>query len=144
MKITIKILSLLSTIFLVDSENIYNYYELAVQKWCSKDYMIHGLWPQINSTSYPENCKTVSYTKPTGDLLTNMNAYWHKCDDTLWEHEWKKHGSCMQEQIGIDEFSFFNTTLNLFLENSEMLDSCKEEDCIMGCFDLDFKKIKCE
>ena len=144
MKITIKILSLLSTIFLVDSENIYNYYELAVQKWCSKDYMIHGLWPQINSTSYPENCKTVSYTKPTGDLLTNMNAYWHKCDDTLWEHEWEKHGSCMQEQIGIDEFSFFNTTLNLFLENSEMLDSCKEEDCIMGCFDLDFKKIKCE
>lgn len=147
MKTPVKILyllPLLSTIFLTKSENIYNYYELAVQKWCSSDYMIHGLWPQINSTAYPENCKTVSYTKPTGDLLTNMNTYWHKCDDTLWEHEWEKHGSCMQEQIGIDEFSFFNTTLNLFLENSKLLDDCKKDDCIMGCFDLDFKQIKCE
>ena len=147
MKTPVKILyllPLLSTIFLTKSENIYNYYELAVQKWCSSDYMIHGLWPQINSTAYPENCKTVSYTKPTGDLLTNMNTYWHKCDDTLWEHEWEKHGSCMQEQIGIDEFSFFNTTLNLFLENSKMLDNCKNDDCIMGCFDLDFKIVECE
>ena len=147
MKTPVKILflfPLLSTIFLVNSENIYNYYELAVQKWCSSDYMIHGLWPQINSTAYPEYCKPVSYIEPNGSLLSDMNTYWHKCDDTLWEHEWEKHGSCMQEQNGIDEFSFFNTTLNLFLENSKMLDNCKNDDCIMGCFDLDFKKIKCE
>ena len=70
-----KIVVLLANLFIVKSENIYNYYELAVQKGCSLDYMIHGLWPQINSTAYPENCKTVSYTKPTGDLLTNMNTY---------------------------------------------------------------------
>jgi ribonuclease I len=144
MKISMKILSLLSTIFLTNSENIYNYYELAVQRWCSSDYMIHGLWPQINSTSYPEYCKTVNYTKPSGDLLSYMNTYWHKCDNTLWEHEWEKHGSCMQEQIGIDEFSFFNVTLNLFLENSKLLDNCENDDCIMGCFDLDFKQITCE
>ena len=144
MKTTIKILSLLSNIFLISSENIYNYYELAVQRWCSSDYMIHGLWPQINSTSYPEYCKSVSYIEPNGSLLTDMNTYWHTCDDTLWEHEWEKHGSCMYQQIGIDEFSFFNVTLNLFLENSKLLDNCENDDCIMGCFDLDFKQIKCE
>ena len=139
----IQILTFLSTIFLVNSENIYNYYELAVQKWCSSEYMIHGLWPQINSTAYPENCKTVSYTEPTGELLANMNTYWHKCDDTLWEHEWEKHGSCMQEQNNIDEDTFFNETINLFLENAELLKKCKNEDCILGCFDLDFKLIDC-
>ena len=136
---------LLTSLFFVDSENIYNYYELAVQKWCSSNYMIHGLWPQINSTAYPEYCKTVSYTNPTGELLTDMNAYWRGCDDTLWEHEWEKHGSCMQEQINIDENTFFNTTLNLFLENKNLLDRCDgNDDCIVGCFDLDYKLIECE
>ena len=131
---------LLTSLFFVDSENIYNYYELAVQKWCSSNYMIHGLWPQINSTAYPEYCKTVSYTNPTGELLTDMNAYWRGCDDTLWEHEWEKHGSCTP----MDEDTFYNTTLTLFLENNKLLDNCKEDDCILACFDLDFNIIKCE
>ena len=128
----------------VISTNIYNYYELAAQKWCSTDYMIHGLWPQINNTAYPENCKNVPYVKPTGKLLDDMNTYWHPCDNTLWEHEWEKHGSCMQEQINIDENTFFNTTINLFIENSNLLETCKNDDCIMGCFDLDYKLIDCK
>jgi ribonuclease I len=139
-----KISLLLANICLVSSENIYNYYELAVQKWCSSDYMIHGLWPQINSTAYPEYCKNVSYYNPTGSLLVDMNTYWHKCDDTLWEHEWEKHGSCIQLQNNIDESTFFNTTINLFIENSNLLDNCKESDCILGCFDLDYNLISCE
>jgi ribonuclease I len=122
----------------------YNYYELAVQKWCSTDYMIHGFWPQFNSTAYPENCKKVSYVEPVGTLLTNMNTYWHKCDNTLWEHEWEKHGSCVQEQNNMDEDTYFNTALSLFLENKNLLENCKEEDCILGCFDLDYNLIKCE
>lgn len=124
--------------------NMYNYYELAVQKWCSDEYMIHGLWPQINATDYPENCETVSYEKPTGKLLTNMNTYWKSCDDTLWQHEWEKHGSCMHEQIGIDETTFFNTTITLFLKNTNLLNDCKEDDCILACFDMDYKKITCK
>ena len=38
-----KLITILASISVVDSTNIYNYYELAVQKWCSTDYMIHGL-----------------------------------------------------------------------------------------------------
>lgn len=138
------IITILAGISLVDSTNVYNYYELAVQKWCSTEYMIHGLWPQINSTAYPENCLDVTYVKPTGALLTDMNTYWHNCDNTLWEHEWKKHGSCMYQQNNIDEDTYFNTTISLFLENTKLLDKCVDEDCILACFDLDYKLIDCE
>jgi len=138
-----KLATLFSYFHLVHSTHVYNYYELAVQKWCSSDYMIHGLWPQINSTSYPENCEKVSYVTPIGDLSDNMNMYWHSCDTTLWEHEWDKHGSCMKTQINIDETTYFNTTLNLFLENQNLLSKCTNDDCIMGCFDLDYKLINC-
>jgi ribonuclease I len=106
--------------------------------------MIHGLWPQINSTTYPENCETVLYIPPRGKLLENMNTYWHKCDDTLWEHEWEKHGSCVKEQNNMDEYTFFNITIMLFLENKELIINCKEDDCILGCFDLDYKLIPCK
>ena len=140
----LKFLILLSNIFLFNSESIYNYYELAVQKWCSVDYMIHGLWPQINNTSYPEYSKPVEYIPPTGTLLENMNTYWHKCDDTLWKHEWEKHGSCVKVQNNIDEYTFFNKTIMLFLENSKLLDTCKDDDCILACFDLDYKLIPCK
>ena len=126
------------------SYDVYNYYVLALQKWCSSDYMIHGLWPQINSTAYPEYCKPVFYSEPTGSLLTDMNTYWYKCDDTLWEHEWEKHGSCMQEQDNIDENTFFNIALSLFLNNSKLIENCTEDDCIMGCFDLDYNLISCD
>ena len=125
-----KLITILASISVVDSTNIYNYYELAVQKWCSTDYMIHGLWPQINSTAYPENCKSVSYVKPSGQLLTDMNTYWHACDSTLWEHEWTKHGSCIQEQNNIDENTYFNTTISLFLENMNLLDKCENRDSL--------------
>ena len=125
-------------------DNVYNYYELAVQKWCSDNYMIHGLWPQNNSTTYPEYCKNVSYIKPTGSLLTNMTTYWQSCDDTLWEHEWEKHGSCMLLQNNTDENTFFSTTLSLFLDNSELLNKCSDDDCILRCFDLNYKLISCE
>ena len=126
------------------SANTYNYYELAVQKWCSSAYMIHGLWPQINATDYPENCMNVPYQEPNGSLLENMELYWHSCDNSLWEHEWEKHGSCMKEQVGIDETTYFNTTLNLFLDNQDLLEECNTgDDCIMGCFDLDYNLITC-
>ena len=127
----------------VSSAEKYNYYELAVQKWCSDEYMIHGLWPQYNRTAYPEDCAEVSYIPPQGDLLNDMNAHWHECDNTLWEHEWEKHGSCMHVQIGINETEYYNTALSMFLENEYLLDNCIEEDCILGCFDLDYAVMPC-
>ena len=117
------------------------YYELAVQNWCSSDYMIHGLWPQFNSTDYPIYCKNVSYYMPNDTLLLNMNTYWQSCDNSLWEHEWEKHGSCIPN---ITEDTYFNTAISLFLNNTDKLHTCSSDNCILACFDLNYTLIDCE
>ena len=131
----------------VTSQQIYNYYELAVQKWCSKEYMIHGLWPQIDADHYPTYCEDVEYVDPTGELLQSMNTYWKGCDDSLWEHEWEKHGSCIKKQNNMTEYEFFNQTLQLFQSYKGLTDkvcNTKNDNCIIGCFDLDYNFMNCE
>ena len=122
----------------------YNYYELAVQKWCTPGYNIHGLWPQINSSDYPSYCEQVMYTPPSGPMLQEMEDQWNECGGDLWEHEWEKHGSCMKSQLGIDEESFFNITLSLFNDYFNLTETCSEQECIIGCFDMNFDVIKCK
>jgi hypothetical protein len=123
----------------------YNYYELAVQQWCTDSYQIHGLWPQINATDYPSYCEDVSYKSPSGALLDTMKEQWNECETDLWEHEWEKHGSCIKSQTGIDEESFFNITLKIFTDYFNLTESCaQQQDCIIGCFDLDYNLIPCE
>ena len=120
---------------------IYNYYELAAQKWCSDSYMIHGLWPQIDDDHYPTYCEEVEYNEPDNELLESMQQKWKGCDDSLWSHEWKKHGSCMKAQNKITENDFFNITLQLFESYNFLLDincNTKDDNCIMGCFDLEY------
>ena len=126
------------------SGQIYNYYELAIQKWCSDTFMIHGLWPQIDSEHYPSYCEDVEYIEPTDSLLESMQQYWKGCDDTLWSHEWEKHGSCMKSQNNITENDFFNVTLELFHNYYYLIEeNCdfNDDNCIMGCFDLEYNLI---
>ena len=87
------------------SNGDYSYYVLAGQKWCSHEYQLHGLWPQFSHNDWPSNCKKVSYTEPSGQLLEDMNKYWSSCNDNnnLWKHEWVKHGSCVEQQYGLGE-----------------------------------------
>lgn len=138
-------LTFFMNICFTNSENVYNYYELALQKWCSNNYMIHGLWPQINTTDYPVYCEGVDYISPIDDLLYNMENYWKECDSDLWKHEWEKHGSCIKKQNNISEYNFFNKTLELFfsIENDANSKCNNQKDCIVGCFDLDYNNIKC-
>ena len=106
--------------------------------------MIHGLWPQYNKTTYPEYCKNVSYHTPQGILLENMEEYWYSsCDDdsdTLWKHEWEKHGSCVNDT---SEDDYFEKTIELFKNNLDLLSHCTDENCILGCFDINYKKMDC-
>lgn len=127
------------------SEKNYNYYELSLQKWCTKDYQIHGLWPQYNSSYYPTYCKNVTYHQPKGELLNELNKYWNSCDNTLWEHEWKKHGSCIQYQNNISENDYFNNTVQLLIKNKNLINQCNQnsDNCILSCFDLDYNNIDC-
>lgn len=134
--------------FIIFTENMvysYKYYMLALQKWCSDDYMIHGLWPQENVSYYPEYCENVIYKKPDDKLLQDMNNYWISCDNSnLWEHEWIKHGSCIVQQYNITENFYYSKTINLFKTYRNRTKLCVSSDCILGCFDLNYNLIKCD
>jgi ribonuclease I len=127
----------------------YNYYQLAVQKWCGEDqpYQIHGLWPQINPESYPSFCENIPFNQNISDnLLQRMNSDWNTCDNNtnLWSHEWLKHGTCFFEQTNLNQISFFNLTLNLFDEiKNSMNVTCGDNVCIAACYDLNYKIITC-
>lgn len=124
----------------------YLYYKLDLQKWCTDNYMIHGLWPQISPNEYPTYCYNDSYIEPKGKLKNQMNLYWSSCNNTdLWEHEWLKHGTCVKKQYGINENTYFNTAIQLFIDYKNLLNKCNNnmENCTLGCFDLDFNLINC-
>ena len=138
-----KIYLFLSFIDLIYSQD-YNYYVLAVQKWCTKNYQIHGLWPQYSPNIYPSYCMNTQYFPPKDELKYQMNKYWSSCNNTdLWEHEWIKHGTCILKENDISEFNYFNLTISLFKNNLNLINSCLEENCRLACFDLNFNIIKC-
>ncbi len=125
----------------------YNYYVYSIQKWCGKDYQIHGLWPQYDQNSYPTYCEAPVYKNVEGDLYEEMNTYWNNCGDeqSFWNHEYTKHLSCVYQQFGLSENESFQLTLNLFKEfTDEDFKKCNNQsDCIVGCFDLELNKIPC-
>ncbi|KAF2869143.1 ribonuclease M [Massariosphaeria phaeospora] len=70
-------------------------------------WTVHGLWPDRCDGTYDANCDSSRvYRNITGiiqnfgktDLLDYMSKYWkdYKGDDeTFWQHEWSKHGTCI-------------------------------------------------
>ncbi len=126
----------------------YKYYVLAVQKWCQNEYQIHGLWPQYDVDSWPENCNAPKYEEVYGDLLKDMDENWANCDmstQDFWDHEYTKHLSCIYEQYGLTETESFTMTVQLFKELTE--DDYKKcngnTDCYVACYDLNLNKIIC-
>ncbi|TQV99323.1 hypothetical protein V2A60_004797 [Cordyceps javanica] len=102
----------------------------------SDSWTIHGLWPDNCDGSYPAQCDADrAYTNLTailqangaGDTLDYMSKYWkdYKGDDeTFWEHEWGKHGTCISTlepscygdgyRDGEEAADFFTRTVGLF------------------------------
>ncbi|KAL1297199.1 hypothetical protein AAFC00_004769 [Neodothiora populina] len=115
---------------------------LQVQFWDTKPatgpedhWTIHGLWPDYCDGSYTSTCdKNRQYTNIScilesagrDDLLDLMQTYWKDQsggDESFWEHEWGKHGTCYstlnpscytdytaQEEV----VDFFQQTVDLF------------------------------
>ena len=111
------------------------------QKWS-----IHGLWPQLSKTSYPQFCKPVTFNP---DLLkpiyNELDKCWHSdrgSDNKFWEHEWKKHGSCFFKKI--NEFEYFNTTLKLFknVQKLGIIENYRIGNNALIPFDLNLNLIK--
>lgn len=62
-------------------------------------FVLHGLWPQNNDGSYPENCSNAS---GPADPAAFKDIY---PDAGLLEHEWHTHGTCS----GLNADAFFAT-----------------------------------
>ena len=62
-------------------------------------FVLHGLWPENNDGSYPENC---SSAPGPADPSAYRNIY---PDAGLLEHEWHAHGTCS----GLSPDEFFAT-----------------------------------
>lgn len=70
-------------------------------------WTIHGLWPDYCDGSYPQSCDSSRAYSNISDILSAggaeetlsyMEKYWkdYKGDDeSFWEHEWSKHGTCV-------------------------------------------------
>jgi len=109
-------------------------------------WTIHGLWPQNDKSDYPQFCKKVNFDPTVLDpIKSDLEKYWlsdRGKDDTFWEHEWKKHGSCYFENI--NELEYFQTTLNLFHKVTDMniIENYKKNDKALIPFDLKLNLIK--
>ena len=54
-------------------------------------FVLHGLWPQNNDGSYPQNCGNASGSKSGPDASRFGDIY---PEPGLLEHEWRSHGTC--------------------------------------------------
>jgi len=129
--------------FVTPTDTRFYYLSLILEndKWS-----IHGLWPQNNKTDYPQFCRAVTFDISLLDpIMTDLQQNWSSDrgpDSTFWEHEWKKHGSCMFNDS--NEFDYFNTTLKLFhLVNKEgVINNYKKGTIALIPFDLNLNIIR--
>ncbi|KAG9019546.1 ribonuclease T2-like [Tulasnella sp. 427] len=99
------------------------------------EWTVHGLWPDNcdgtwgqfcdPSRQYP-NITQVLKDSYRYDLLDWMNKHWLDQagdNESFWEHEWNKHGTCMStleakcmpkgSKNGTDAVAYFQTAINL-------------------------------
>lgn len=80
------------------------------QRWT-----IHGLWPEFSNNTWNQYCKNVTFNvDKINSLRAELEQNWpnlleHKTPESLWKHEWEKHGTCSI----LNEFDYFFKTLNL-------------------------------
>jgi ribonuclease I len=113
----------------------YTYY-LALQK-CNthSNYTIHGLWIDYTRGGYPQFCGHTPFElDKLNNMVSEMKRVWPSCygDDGvgLWEHEWKKHGTCFPGTPSIVEY--FNKTLELYkFHEHYFYKICTRKDCMI-------------
>nr|BAA95359.1 S-like RNase [Volvox carteri f. nagariensis] len=80
-------------------------------------FTIHGLWPNYSNGSWPQFCTPEDKfdEDQLEDLMDDLEVEWpsvYDSDETFWEHEWSKHGTCALD-IFPSEHSYFGHILKL-------------------------------
>jgi ribonuclease T2 len=80
-------------------------------------FTIHGLWPNYDDGTWPQFCDS-DYKfdeDKLDDLMDQLDEEWPSVfdsDETFWDHEWSKHGTCALN-IFPTEHSYFKHVLKL-------------------------------
>ncbi|ULT87718.1 hypothetical protein L3Y34_007116 [Caenorhabditis briggsae] len=86
-------------------------------------WSIHGLWPNYENGSYPQNCHGTpkhfeeDLIKSIEERLVSVwpNLYPKKTIQSFWKHEYDKHGTCAQsEKLFESELAYFTEVMNVF------------------------------
>jgi ribonuclease T2 len=83
-------------------------------------WTMHGVWPTSNHSEGPNYCTDTPFNlSEISSLVPSLNSSWpdlltnwqYYC---LWEHEWKKHGTCAGSITQLDdEYKYFDGVLQI-------------------------------
>ena len=101
-------------------------------KYEANKWLIHGSWPTYTNNSWPQYCCfdrdfNVKNLDPIRDQLLDVwpNLEPHRDVESLWQHEWQKHGTCTKNK----QFNYFNDTLGLY-KTFPIYDWLKESEIV--------------
>jgi len=107
--------------------------EIAHSNWT-----VHGLWPTQMGRIAPSFCNNSWHFDPSvlKPIMPEMSLYWPDVEirahqpDSLWTHEWAKHGTCAAQLPDIPtEVAYFNKGCQLAKEN-RITDWLEEADVV--------------
>uniref|UniRef100_U5EP87 Putative ribonuclease x25 n=1 Tax=Corethrella appendiculata TaxID=1370023 RepID=U5EP87_9DIPT len=102
-------------------------------------WTVHGIWPTKLNTIGPSFCnKTVKFdVKELNQIENLLNEYWTNIEkntmhDSLWRHEWLKHGTCAMKINELsDENKYFGQGLK-WLDRYSMTNVLKDGNVLPG------------
>jgi ribonuclease T2 len=82
--------------------------------YLSNAFNIHGMWTDNWDGTYPSFCgnQPFSITQQTQNLLLTSWISYTGDNLSFWQHEWTKHGTCIDPLLPCDVY--FSKTVNLF------------------------------
>lgn len=102
--------------FIPPHDNDFYYLSLLKNDNIEAGYSIHGLWSNYGDGGYPTFCKHVDFEMDKlHSIKDELAKYWPSKFTSakhFYEHEYKKHGSCMF--IEMTELEYFDKTIKLY------------------------------
>ena len=101
--------------------------ESSLEKMEKNIMNIHGLWPSLKTGASLRECtKDIQVIdEENSELFQNMRKYWPSfrgSNTEFWNHEYNKHGYCMVQEYGWDDYEdFFTFVIHLYLKDYKYL-----------------------